>query len=203
VEEGTLGTFVYQSLNDLQINVHLSCCRNPPSSEVSVIWNDNKESLLRFIELSYSRVYGKVSDANGAPVKDATIHFSGTKAFTNVSAESGFYAKYLTPTKYVAVAEHDSLDVMTHDILITGKTPVRQDFLLLKKPEFKHHKYNELVEQLDELKTLCPSVLNVSSFGMSVEGRNLWMLEISDNPGEKEAGEPEFSYIAGWYILII
>ena len=197
-DKNTLGDYLYGALNALQVNVHLSCCRNPPTSEVATVWNDNKESLYRFVEQSSSRIYGKVVNSNGEGVTDAIVKFSGTGGLSaNVSTESGFYERYLLPKQYVVTADHHLLDVISHDVLLTGDSPARQDFVLLERPEYKHHKYDDLVKHLSQLSIKYPNITRLTSMGTSKQGKELWVLEISDNPGQHESGEPEFAYIAG------
>lgn len=202
-EKNTLGDYLYNALNALHVNVHLSCCRNPPASQVSAIWNDNKESIYRFVEQSSSRIYGKVVNSNGEDVTDAIVKFSGTGGlFANVSADNGFYERYLLPKQYVVTADHHSLDIISHDVLLTGDSPVRQDFILLERPQYKHHKYDDLVKHLTQLTDQCPNITRLTSMGTSRQRKKLWVLEISDNPGKHEAGEPEFAYIAGRLLFV-
>ena len=64
---------------------------------------------------------------------------------------------------------------------------------------WKHHNYVELENLLKTLTKQYPKVAKLHSAGKSVQGRELWALEISDNPGQHEPGEPEFKYIANMH----
>lgn len=194
--ENTMGMYSYLALNSLQINVHLACCRTPPANAVASIWSENKESLLEFAELAYARVYGFVKDMNNSVANDAWVTFSNTKAYANVS-KSGFYQKYLLPEKYTLTADHGDLEAIKKDVQISKTTPVREDFVLHQQAKYEHHNYEDLTRHLSELARNFSSITKLYSIGSSVQGRKIWVLEISDNPGSHESGEPEFKYVAG------
>ena len=60
-----------------------------------------------------------------------------------------------------------------------------------RNPMRAYHNYNELTEFLEDINSQYPDITNLISIGQSVEGRELWVLEISDNAGINEI-EPEF-----------
>ena len=62
-----------------------------------------------------------------------------------------------------------------------------------------HHNYNALTSFLQKLHQDYPDITNLFSIGQSVQGRNLWVMEISDNPGVREEGEPFFKYIGNMH----
>uniref|UniRef100_A0A2C9JLP4 Peptidase M14 domain-containing protein n=1 Tax=Biomphalaria glabrata TaxID=6526 RepID=A0A2C9JLP4_BIOGL len=65
-----------------------------------------------------------------------------------------------------------------------------------KEPtEFKHHSNEEMSAFLHKLAETYPTITRLYSVGKSVEERELQVLEITDNPGIHEPGEPEFKYI--------
>lgn len=62
--------------------------------------------------------------------------------------------------------------------------------------EFRHHNYKEMEALLKKIVKARPDIARLYSIGKSVRGRNLYVLELSDNPGKHEPGEPEFKYVA-------
>jgi hypothetical protein len=56
--------------------------------------------------------------------------------------------------------------------------------------------FNEVLQQLDSMQLLFPSIITVKqSIGVSIQGRNLWAVKISDNP-DAEEDEPEALFTA-------
>ena len=65
--------------------------------------------------------------------------------------------------------------------------------------DFTHHDYNAMTNILRTFEAKYPSITKLYSLGKSVQNRILWVLEISDNPGVHEPGEPEFKYIGNMH----
>ncbi len=56
------------------------------------------------------------------------------------------------------------------------------------EPETKHHNYEEMEALLRKVSREYPEITKLYSIGQSVEGRELYVLEISDLPGQHEPG---------------
>uniref|UniRef100_A0A8B9JZN2 Carboxypeptidase X, M14 family member 2 n=1 Tax=Astyanax mexicanus TaxID=7994 RepID=A0A8B9JZN2_ASTMX len=63
--------------------------------------------------------------------------------------------------------------------------------------DFKHHTYKEMRQLMKVVNDMCPNITRIYNIGKSYSGQKLYAIEISDNPGEHELGEPEFRYTAG------
>ncbi|XP_056153080.1 inactive carboxypeptidase-like protein X2 [Lampris incognitus] len=63
--------------------------------------------------------------------------------------------------------------------------------------DFKHHSYKEMRQLMKVVNEMCPNITRIYNIGKSYNGLKLYAIEISDNPGEHELGEPEFRYTAG------
>ena len=68
----------------------------------------------------------------------------------------------------------------------------------LEDPMRSYHNYDELTDFLENINSQYPHITRLESIGQSVQGRELWVLEISDNPGINEI-EPEFKYVANMH----
>ncbi|XP_076179264.1 carboxypeptidase D svr isoform X2 [Ptiloglossa arizonensis] len=69
-----------------------------------------------------------------------------------------------------------------------------EDFIT---PHYTH--YEELNQLFDSLVKSYPNLAKVFSIGKSVEGRNLLVLEISENVRERKLGEPMVKYVANMH----
>lgn len=59
--------------------------------------------------------------------------------------------------------------------------------------EFGHHNYNKMTLWLKRLNLDYPDITHLYTVGKSVQGRDLWVLIISDNPKEHEPGAKKVS----------
>ncbi|XP_047441500.1 probable carboxypeptidase X1 isoform X2 [Mugil cephalus] len=67
------------------------------------------------------------------------------------------------------------------------------------KLNFSHHNYKEMRKLMKSVNEACPDITRIYSIGKSYKGLKLYVMEISDNPGKHELGEPEFRYVAGMH----
>ena len=67
-----------------------------------------------------------------------------------------------------------------------------------RNPMEAYHDYNELTAFMQDIADSYPDITHLESIGQSVQGRELWVMEISDNPGVNEV-EPEFKYVANMH----
>jgi hypothetical protein len=79
------------------------------------------------------------------------------------------------------------------------------DYKLLNESHHKHDKdfadyptYQEMTDELKKIVAAYPKIAKMFSIGKSVEGRELWMIKISDNVNVDEV-EPEFKYISSMH----
>ncbi|XP_075772224.1 putative carboxypeptidase X1 [Pelodiscus sinensis] len=67
------------------------------------------------------------------------------------------------------------------------------------KLDFRHHNYKEMRKLMKKVNEECPNITRVYSIGKSYRGLKLYVMEISDNPGQHELRCPEFRYVAGMH----
>ncbi|XP_006894248.1 PREDICTED: probable carboxypeptidase X1 isoform X2 [Elephantulus edwardii] len=65
--------------------------------------------------------------------------------------------------------------------------------------DFRHHNYKDMRKLMKEVNEQCPNITRVYNIGKSHQGLKLYVMEMSDNPGEHELMEPEVRYVAGMH----
>ena len=75
---------------------------------------------------------------------------------------------------------------------------LKQNSMGSRNPMEDYHNYIELTAFLQDIADNYPDITSLESIGQSVQGRELWVMEISDNPSVNEI-EPEFKYIANMH----
>ncbi|XP_063368930.1 carboxypeptidase D-like [Cydia amplana] len=75
----------------------------------------------------------------------------------------------------------------------------RRDVPNLPAADFTHHDYLKMESFLRNLAALYPKITKLRSIGKSVEGRELYVLEVTRDPGRHIPGKPEFKYVANMH----
>ncbi|XP_066189523.1 carboxypeptidase D [Sylvia atricapilla] len=240
--EGGMQDYNYVWANCFEITLELSCCKYPPTSELPKEWENNRESLLAFIEKVHIGVKGFVRDAvTGAGLDNATIAVAGI-AHNITAGKFGDYHRLLVPGTYnvtafvtgytpvtkenIEVKEGDATEVnfslqptvmppapnvtqlTAAPVPVTAitPTPVQAEapnptsaHQPIQPVDFRHHHFSDMEIFLRRYANEYPNITRLYSVGKSVELRELYVMEISDNPGVHEPGEPEFKYIGNMH----
>lgn len=96
---GGMQDFNYVHSNCFEVTFELSCCKYPPANQLPREWNNNKESLLRFMEASHWGVKGLVTTPEGRPVLDADVVVEGL-GHNVTTSNRGEYWRLLVPGRY-------------------------------------------------------------------------------------------------------
>ena len=65
--------------------------------------------------------------------------------------------------------------------------------------DFKYYSYNEMFAAVRNITSSCKEISRVYTIGKTVQGRDLVVVEFSDNPGKHEILEPEFKYVGNMH----
>ncbi|XP_070849240.1 carboxypeptidase Z-like isoform X1 [Chaetodon trifascialis] len=65
--------------------------------------------------------------------------------------------------------------------------------------QFSYHSNAQMISVLKKIEDRCPDIARTYSIGRSMEGRELLVIEFSNNPGEHELLEPEVKYIGNMH----
>ena len=110
---GGMQDWNYLHTNDFEITLELGCTKYPQHENLPTYWEENKESLLKFLESVHIGFKGFVTDTDGKPIANATITIEGNPHEV-MSAEHGDYWRLLAPGNYRVI------------VRAPGKSPSKQ-----------------------------------------------------------------------------
>ena len=215
-----MADFMYTNANCLELNLYLSCCKYGTSSTLELEWESNREPLIQLLESAHWGIKGTVIDSTTKSSINGAIITVNNSSHSVITSERGEYWRLLLPGIYQLSAsafgyQSSNITIMVDNTNRTSAKIVNFELNRLKqeheiettadfpefqtKPQFIHHNYTLLVNELHSLANRFPTISRLYSIGKSVEKRDLYVLEISDNPGMHELGEPEFKYVANMH----
>ncbi|XP_071946432.1 carboxypeptidase D-like isoform X2 [Antedon mediterranea] len=213
---GGMQDYNYLHSNCFEITIELSCCKYPQPSQLTTEWNNNREALLAYMEEVHKGVKGAVVDDSGDPIPNADIVVEGI-SHNVTSIENGDFWRLLLPGEYSINAYANGYESVPaqHVTVGTGDATVvefrltsiskrmqlttAKVFETLQPTSFIHHNHDEMEAFLEYYANAYPHITRMYDIGDSVQGRSLVVLEITDNPGFHEPGEPEFKYVGNMH----
>ncbi|OAD62352.1 Carboxypeptidase D [Eufriesea mexicana] len=207
---GGMQDFNYAHSNAFEITFELSCCKYPNASVMPEYWRINKESLIKYLEQAHIGVKGLVRDINGQPIEAATIVVHGINHNVSTTHRGEYWRLYEASepvnitvesgeaTTFNFTLRQDNYDDQGKVISDEVIRPIDK-YGFFHNTEFKHHNYIEMEKYLKELNLNYPNITKLYSIGQSVEGRQLYVMEISENPGKHSQNKPEVKYIGNMH----
>ena len=205
---GGMQDYNYLHSNCFEVTFELSCCKYPRANHLSAEWDNNKEALISFIEQVHQGVSGFITDIDGRPIANATIHVHGIDHEIKSASYGDYWRLLVAGTYTINVTADGYLPNTTSEVIVRDSTVTKLNFTLsnsaqsnvpIDPTEFLHHSNENLKEFLQSYATKYSKITRLYSIGKSVKGVDLWVMEISDNPGIHELGEPEFKYVGNMH----
>ncbi len=131
---GGMQDYNYLHTNCFEITVEQGCGKFPYSYMLESIWDENRDSMIKYIEQVHEGVSGFVKTTNGDPIKDATIAVSG-RDHTVRSATDGDYWRLLVPGTYTIQVTALGYQPATATVTVPSNAGVKQNVTLLKNGE--------------------------------------------------------------------
>ncbi|EPQ16814.1 Inactive carboxypeptidase-like protein X2 [Myotis brandtii] len=112
-----LNDFSYLHTNCFELSIYVGCDKFPHESELPEEWENNRESLIVFMEQVHRGIKGLVTDSHGKGIPDAIISVEGINHDVR-TASDGDYWRLLNPGEYVVTAKADGFSASTKNCMV-------------------------------------------------------------------------------------
>ncbi|XP_037294533.1 carboxypeptidase M isoform X2 [Manduca sexta] len=102
----------------MEITLEISCCKYPPAHELPKYWQDNKQSLIKYLAEVHRGAHGFVMDENGNPVERAAIRVKGRDVSYHTTKYGEFWRILLPGTYRVDISAEGYLPQEVEFIVI-------------------------------------------------------------------------------------
>lgn len=156
VAEGSLQDWSYRYVGCNEVTIEISEIKQPPASQLGQFWNENRESMLSYLETVHTGVQGLITDAvSGQPVY-AAVKAMGVQHGVFSDPQVGDYHRMLRPGTYHLVftaPEHATLIVS--NIVVHAGVTTRSDVTLQR---VTHQPERVLLVTCDSLSASLPGL---------------------------------------------
>ncbi|XP_026327145.1 carboxypeptidase D isoform X2 [Hyposmocoma kahamanoa] len=106
----------------MEITLEISCCKFPPAHELQKYWQDNKQSLIKYLAEAHRGAHGFVMDENGNPVERASIKVKGRDVSYRTTKYGEFW-RILLPGTYRLEASADGFLPQEVEFIVIDNHP--------------------------------------------------------------------------------
>ncbi|KAK3084908.1 hypothetical protein FSP39_021215 [Pinctada imbricata] len=142
------------------------------------------------------------SSVGSTPKASESSVTSKTQTTETLKSEKASSTSSATPTSsptQPSIEEPDTIEGLVNHINKLRDAEHREKQSFVEPSDFRYHHYDDMESFMRKLTKDYGHIAQMYSVGQSVESRHLWVIEISDNPGKHEPGEPEFKYIGNMH----
>ncbi|XP_070572081.1 carboxypeptidase D-like isoform X2 [Ptychodera flava] len=193
--DNTLQEYLYTEDRVFMITAHVSCCKYPPVEDLTLIWQDNLEPILQFLEQANQGISGTVKADDGELLPLAMVRIMDHSDVTVDDATAEFRT-VTSPGEHRVTASAPGYVPLT--VIVDVEENQLQDvpIALSHEKKLKYHDYDAMEKMLRRLAADYPNITKLYTLGQSTEYRQLWALEISVNAGRHKPGQPEMKFVA-------
>lgn len=173
---GSMQDWNYAFSSNIELTAEIGNSKWPAASTLGNYWNDNKESILSFIEMAQKGVKGSITNASGEPLPATILLFGQGKDIHN-DAAVGDYHRVLLPGQYRMMVSSEGYIPEIVDITVPAEGFLQQDFTLDEAEEMR---LRGIVRSGEDLSPVAGVEVSFSDEGMGIVSDGDGVFEIEE-----------------------